>query len=219
MILCYQLVLSFLDDQGRSTQAIRDQAERWQVTLSKIGDAVIVTDREGRVIFLNPVAESLCGWTDADARGLLLEAVFRIIREQTRAALENPIARVIAQGTVAGLANQTLLIAKGGTERPIADSAAPVHDQAGSITGVVLVFRDVTTQKRAKRDQAENLHHHEENTRRHRHLAHLSTQLSAAHDLEANSRSSPPSRAASGGRLGRGGGWVARGARKPTKGS
>ncbi len=123
--------------------------ERWlSAVLSSIGDAVIATDGQGRVSFANPVARSLTGWGEEEATGKPLEDVFAIVSEDDRRPIENPVARVISQGVVVGLANHTSLIARDGTERPIADSAAPIKDQEGKIVGVVLVFRDVAEERR-----------------------------------------------------------------------
>ena len=125
-----------------------------RITLASIGDAVITTDAEGRVVFLNPVAERLTGWTQAEARGRALGEVFRIVNESTRLPVENPAARALEAGQVVELAKHTLLIARNGTERPIDDSAAPMLDQNGSVLGAVLVFRDVSEKKRAEETQA-----------------------------------------------------------------
>src|SRR5262245_6028233 len=126
------------------------QQQEWlRVTLGSIGDAVITTDAEGRVAFHNPVAESLTGWTQEEAVGRPITDVFPIVDEMTRKAVENPVAHVIATGRIVGLANHTVLVAKDGTERAIDDSAAPIRDRQGTVTGVVLVFRDVTERRRA----------------------------------------------------------------------
>lgn len=130
-------------------QERRQAEERHRVTLMSVGDAVIVTDATGRVELLNPVAERLTGWAQEEACGRLLEEIFRIVNEETRQAVENPVARVIREGLVVGLANHTVLIARDGTERPIADSGAPIRDESGAITGVVLVFRDQTEERAA----------------------------------------------------------------------
>ena len=132
-------------------ETARHQSEsRHGVTLMSIGDGVIVTDAQQCIELFNPVAEVLTGWKQADASGRPLGEVFHIINEYTRAQVENPVGRVLREGSVVGLANHTLLIARDGTERPIADSAAPVHDAAGAITGIVLVFRDQTDERRAE---------------------------------------------------------------------
>jgi len=131
------------------------QREQLAATLRSIGDAVIVTDADGRVTSLNPVAEKLTGWGAAEARGQSLDNVFRIINEETREPAENPAARVLREGTVIGLANHTLLISKENEERPIDDSAAPVRDAEGRMAGVVLVFRDVTERRHRERQRRE----------------------------------------------------------------
>ncbi len=99
---------------------------------------------------MNTVAESLCGWRGTEAAGRPLDEVFRIVNEQTRAAVESPAERVLSEGVVVGLANHTLLIARDGTERPIDDSGAPIRGAGGGVEGVVLVFRDVTERRRAE---------------------------------------------------------------------
>ena len=134
-----------------SDEELREQREWLRVTLSSIGDAVVTTDTEGSVTFLNPVAESLTGWTQEEAAGIPLERVFKIVNEETRRAVENPATRALREGLIVGLANHTLLVAKSGTERPIDDSAAPIRGAKGDVTGVVLVFRDVTERRRQER--------------------------------------------------------------------
>lgn len=122
---------------------------RLSVTLSSIGDAVISTDRRGRVVFLNRVAEALTGWTNEEAGGQPLPKVFKIINEQSRAPVENPVDKVLREGGLVGLANHTLLIARDGRETTIADSAAPILSAKGETSGVVLVFRDQTAEREA----------------------------------------------------------------------
>jgi PAS domain S-box-containing protein len=124
----------------------------YQVVLSAIGDAVLTTDPDGLVTYLNPVAESLTGWSTAEALGKHLEDVFRIVNEETRKPAEQPVRKVINTGLVRGLANHTLLIAKDGSELPIDDSAAPVWGEDRKLVGVVMIFRDIT-----ERRQYENL--------------------------------------------------------------
>jgi PAS domain S-box-containing protein len=128
-----------------------DEARRWlATTLRSIGDAVIATDADGRITFMNPVAETLTGWPASEARGRALEDVFAIFSEQTRARVESPVAKVLREGNVVGLANHTVLRARGGLELPIGDSGAPIRGEGGQIVGVVLVFRDVTLEKRTR---------------------------------------------------------------------
>jgi PAS domain S-box-containing protein len=143
--------------------ALHEQREWLRVTLSSIGDAVISTDVRGNVTFLNHMAETLTGWSSDDACGTSLDAVYKIVNEATRETAENPATRTLREGLVLGLANHTLLIAKDGTERLIEDSAAPVRNRQGEISGVVLIFRDITERRRAEQavqdglDYADNI--------------------------------------------------------------
>jgi PAS domain S-box-containing protein len=118
------------------------------VALASIGDGVIATDAAGNVRFLNPVAESLTGWPRHQALGQPLDQVFRIVNEESRASVENPALRAMREGIVLGLANHTLLLARDGRELAIDDSGAPIRSEAGELIGSVLVFRDVTEQRR-----------------------------------------------------------------------
>jgi PAS domain S-box-containing protein len=129
-------------------RAFAEQAERLRTTLASIGDAVITTDMEARIANMNAVAESLTGWTAADAMGHRLDAVFRIVNESSREAVENPALRALREGVIVGLANHTILIAKDGAERPIDDSAAPIRCKDGEVVGCVLVFRDMSERHR-----------------------------------------------------------------------
>ncbi len=130
---------------------LRRSIRRHDITLNAIGDGVIVTNAHGEVELLNPVAEILTGWNKDEAVGKPLTQVFKILHEETRTAVENPVTRVLQMGKIQGLANYTLLITRDGQERPIADSAAPILDEDGQITGVVLVFRDQTEERLAQR--------------------------------------------------------------------
>jgi PAS domain S-box-containing protein len=136
---------------AKANDTLRYEREMLRITLASIGDAVIATDIEGRVTFLNSVAQNLTGWSEQDSKNQPLESVFRIINEHTRKTVENPALRALREGIIVGLANHTILIAKDGTERAIDDSAAPIRDQKGDLAGAVLVFRDVTEQRRAER--------------------------------------------------------------------
>jgi PAS domain S-box-containing protein len=135
----------------RAEAALRESEERYRATLYSIGDAVIATDQHGRVKQMNPVAARLTGWTEAEAQGRPLDEVFRIVNEETHAVVESPVARVLREGQVVGLANHSLLIGKDGKERPIADSGAPIRNEKGETTGVVLVFRDQTEERAAQK--------------------------------------------------------------------
>jgi len=145
---------SILAARRRAEEALRRQSELLRITLASIGDAVISTDAEGRVTFLNGVAEALTGWPQAEALGRPLPEVFHIVNERTRQTVENPVLRALREGTVVGLANHTVLIARDGTERPIDDSAAPIRDDSGTPVGAVVVFRDVTERKITEEVQA-----------------------------------------------------------------
>ncbi len=136
-------------------EALVREKELLATTLTSIGDAVIVTDAEGRITFLNAEAERLTSWNTFDAAGRPLPEVFQIINEQTRQIAENPVEKVLRLGTVVGLANHTVLLAKDGREIPIDDSAAPICVPGGPIFGVVLVFRDFTERKEAETKLAE----------------------------------------------------------------
>ncbi|RKE35752.1 PAS domain S-box-containing protein [Paraburkholderia sp. BL23I1N1] len=129
---------------------LRESEQRYAVTLSSIGDAVIATDRDSRINFINPVAETLTGWPRDEAMGRPLADVFRVINETTRAPAEDPVTAVLSAGTIVGLANHTLLLARDGREIAIDDSGSPIVDDRGEILGVVLVFRDVTQRRRAE---------------------------------------------------------------------
>lgn len=130
--------------------AIKESQQWFATTLKCIGDAVIATNQRGEIVFMNAVAEALTGWQEADAIGKELGKAFNIVNETTRQPVENPGLRALREGVITGLANHTILIAKDGREFPIDDSAAPIRNQRGEITGVVLVFRDVTERKRAE---------------------------------------------------------------------
>jgi PAS domain S-box-containing protein len=140
----------------QAEEALRKSEETLRATLNSIGDAVISTDTEGRVASMNPVAESLAGWSEKEATGQPLETVFRIVNEQTGQSVKSPVTNVLKSGHIVGLANHTLLIARDGREIPIADSGAPIRNDAGEITGVVLVFCDQTKERRARQALAES---------------------------------------------------------------
>jgi PAS domain S-box-containing protein len=144
--LLIAITLVTLRDAGR----LRRLQEELATTLRSVGDAVIATDANGAVRFLNAVAEQLTGWPSEAARGRPLDQVFRIINEQSRLPVESPVSKVLRENAVVGLANHTVLRARDGTERPIEDSGAPIRGAQGEITGVVLVFRDATTERAAR---------------------------------------------------------------------
>jgi PAS domain S-box-containing protein len=137
-------------DRKRAEEHLRQQREWLRVTLSSIGDAVIATDTTGQITFLNPVAVTLTGWQLEETLGQPIQTVFRIINEKTHQPAEDLVARVLNEKRVIGLANDTALVTKDGLEVPIEDSAAPILDATGNVTGAVLVFHDVTVKRRAQ---------------------------------------------------------------------
>ena len=143
-------------EQSRAEEALAAEREFLAVTLRSIGDGVITTDIDGVVVLMNPVAEDLTGWTQAEARGRPLREVFHIIHQVTRQPCEDPVTKVLATGQIVGLANHTVLVARDATERILADSGAPIRDRDSRIRGVVLVFRDVTEEHRREMELQKN---------------------------------------------------------------
>lgn len=145
-----------ITERNRREKQVKDSERNLRTTLNSIGDGVIATDSEGNVTRMNPVAEKLCGWNMEEAHGRPLEEVFHIVNAETREKVDNPVRTVLETGKTMGLANHTLLLSKDGQEHPIADSAAPITDDKGTDTGVVLVFRDVADQYEKDRRIAES---------------------------------------------------------------
>ena len=137
-------IISVLASRGRQARLTLE------ATVGSIGDGVIVTDANGRVTFLNSVAEHLTGWPLREAWGAPVAAVFNVIREGTRLPVPNPAERALRERIIVGLANHALLIRRDGTELPIADSGAPIRDVQDRLIGAVLVFRDATPQRRVE---------------------------------------------------------------------
>jgi PAS domain S-box-containing protein len=152
------LIIFMGEAARRAVRLAAEQRELMRVTLHSIGDAVITTDIDGRVTYLNEVAERLTGWSRHDAIGQPLDAVFPIVNEETRRPVENPATRALREGVVVGLANHTVLIRRDGGECPIDDSAAPIRSESGAVSGCVLIFRDVSVQRGLERQRAEQLH-------------------------------------------------------------
>ena len=143
--------LNFLTDiteRKRAEEALQESEHRYATTLASIGDAVIATDIEGKITFMNKVAEELTSWTLEESLARPAKAIFNIINEFTRQEVDDPITKVLENGAIVGLANHTILIREDGTEVAIDDSGAPIKDLDGNITGVVLVFRDITERRR-----------------------------------------------------------------------
>jgi PAS domain S-box-containing protein len=145
----YVFLVSIMSGLRVSQQRLTEQRDLLQTTLTSIGDGVIATDGIGNISFLNPVAEQLTGWNGTDAIGRPLNEIFRVVNEETRLAVPDPVSKVLATGTIVGLANHSVLLSKNGNEFPIDDSAAPIKDK-GRIKGVVLVFSDVSQRKQAE---------------------------------------------------------------------
>lgn len=151
------LIIAFGEAMRIARAREAESREVLRVTLRSIGDAVITTDVDGKVTYLNTVAESLTGWSQLNALGKPLETVFRIVNETTRDPVESPAQRALREGVVVGLANHTVLLRRDGTECPIDDSAAPIRDERGEVSGCVLIFRDVTAQRRTEREKQRQL--------------------------------------------------------------
>lgn len=141
------MALRYIAGREQSANEAFEHTERLRTTLASIGDAVITTDADGNISNMNSIAESLTGWERNDAMGLPLETIFKICNETTREPVANPARRALEEGVIVGLANHTVLIRKDGTEVPIDDSAAPIRRNDATITGCVLVFRDVSQRR------------------------------------------------------------------------
>lgn len=146
-------IVIFASSRRKAELKLREQRELLRVTLASIGDAVIATDADGKVNFINPTAENLTGWSSEDACEKPLEEVFKIVNEETREIVESPFTTVIKEGAIVGLANHTVLISKTGEETPIEDSGAPIKDWEGKIIGTVIVFHDVTERRRIEKER------------------------------------------------------------------
>ena len=152
-------ILNGLAQRERLYRQAAASAEFLSVTLNSIGDAVIATDAAGRITLINPIAQTLTGWQEKDAVGSPISAVFRVVNETTRAAVDNPVEKAIANGAITGLANHTILISRSGHDTPIDDSGAPIRGPQGDIQGGVLVFRDISARRQAERQLKESNEH------------------------------------------------------------
>ena len=140
---------------------LREKEERFRTTLNSSGDGIITTDTNAKIVNMNPVAEKLTGWTESQARGKNIQEVFIILNEQTHKRVECPITKVLKNGTIVLLSNHTILKNKKGIDIPISDSGAPIRNEKGEITGVVLIFRDQTDERLARKkiEESERLFH------------------------------------------------------------
>jgi diguanylate cyclase (GGDEF)-like protein/PAS domain S-box-containing protein len=150
-------------ERKRMERALFIEKEQFRTTLFSVGDGIISTDKYGKVVLMNKVAEELTGWIFDEAIGNPMEMVFNIVNENTLDSCGNPVEKVLETGEIVELANKTMLISRTGNAIPIEDSAAPILDQEGNITGVVLVFRDCTD-KRKKQKEIEYLSYHDQLT-------------------------------------------------------
>jgi PAS domain S-box-containing protein len=150
-VLAIALALTLVYIVRRDSARVRASENRMTITLRSIGDAVIATDEHGVVTMTNPIAEKLTGWQHTEAIGKPLDEIFRIVNEETRAVVESPVSKVLREGGIVGLANHTVLIRRDSQETAIEDSGAPILDDAGRTTGVVLVFRDATLERAAQK--------------------------------------------------------------------
>jgi PAS domain S-box-containing protein len=139
-----------LDTIKHRADELFDSEQELRTTLASIGDGVITCDAQGCIQMMNPVAEELTGWNFEEANGRPLEEVFQIFHEVSRQVVENPVAKVRRLGGIVGLANHTVLVRRDGSEISIADSGAPIPGKTGEPTGIVLVFRDVTMERRTQ---------------------------------------------------------------------
>lgn len=151
LVASYSLIRRQLRAIEVSRDALTKSEESLSTTLNSIGDAVLSTDSGGRIIRMNPAAERLVGWSFAEARGRSLDEVLRIIDEQTREPARMAAMQVLADGEIEARSGSNLLVSRDGTEWPVADHAAPIHDSAGEVSGVVVVFRDMTVERQAER--------------------------------------------------------------------
>jgi diguanylate cyclase (GGDEF)-like protein/PAS domain S-box-containing protein len=158
-LLSFQSVGSDITDRKRAEEALFAEKERAEVTLHSIGDAVITTDGEGVIDYLNPVAEALIGLSADKAKGQPIDRVFQIIEEETREPMANPVGRCLKEGRPVGPTAHSVLIGRNGQEFPIEDSVAPIRSRDGRVLGVVLVFRDVTETRRMARQMAHEATH------------------------------------------------------------
>jgi diguanylate cyclase (GGDEF)-like protein/PAS domain S-box-containing protein len=147
----YEGTLTDITERKKAETAIFQAKERAQVTLQSIGDAVITTDSEGRIDYMNPVAESLTGWESREAQTKLIGEVLSVVDETTREARESPVMRCLREGQMLGLTEHTVLVNRRGQELAIQDSAAPIRDRAGNLVGAVMVFHDVSKERRLHR--------------------------------------------------------------------
>jgi diguanylate cyclase (GGDEF)-like protein/PAS domain S-box-containing protein len=162
-LMGYEGTLNDITERKRAEQAVFEEKERAEVTLQSIGDAVISTDAQGSIDYMNPVAESLTGWSADEARGREIGDVLNLVTELQHEPLENPLLRALGRGENRGDGNGTadhsVLVTRSGQEIAIQESAAPICDRQGRMIGAVIVFHDVTKERRLKRALAYQASH------------------------------------------------------------
>jgi diguanylate cyclase (GGDEF)-like protein/PAS domain S-box-containing protein len=158
-VVGHEGTLSDITERKRAETAVFEEKEKAQVTLQSIGDAVITTDAQGRIEYLNPVAEDLTGWLTREVVDQPLTSVFTIMNETTREIVENPVSRCLREGRPIAISDQTVLVNRRGQELAIQDSAAPIRDRSGNMIGAVLVFHDVSRERRLRRALAYQASH------------------------------------------------------------
>ena len=157
--LLFSIIIDVSDREKYKEELYREK-EMFKTTLHSIGDGVVTTDEKGRIIVLNQVAEEITGWKEQEVKGKPFAEIFKLLNEESGEPVEDPVAKVIETGKIIGLANHTVLITKDGRRKPIADSAAPIKDEKGQTSGVVMVFRDIT-QEKAWQAKILNLSYHD----------------------------------------------------------
>jgi diguanylate cyclase (GGDEF)-like protein/PAS domain S-box-containing protein len=158
-VVAYEGTVADITERKKAETAVFEEKERAQVTVQSIGDGVITTDAQGRVDYLNPVAESLTGWDTREARGLPVAAIFRLVNDLDREPVENPVVRCLREARVIGLSDHTVLLSRLGQEIAIQNSAAPIRDRGGEVIGAVMVFHDVSRERRLRRALAYQASH------------------------------------------------------------
>lgn len=158
-LIGFEGTISDITARKQAEMAVFEEKEKAQVTLQSIGDAVITTDAQGRIEYLNPVAQDLTGWEAHEVNGRVLSEVFRIVDEGSRAVVENPVVVCLREGRVVAAADHAVLINRRGQEIAIEDSAAPIRDRVGRIIGSVMVFHDVSKERRLRRALAYQANH------------------------------------------------------------
>jgi diguanylate cyclase (GGDEF)-like protein/PAS domain S-box-containing protein len=155
----YEGTLADITERKRAELQLSDEKEKAQVTLQSIGDAVITADGAGRIEYLNPVAEALTGWETAEAAGRPAAEVIQLLAEGTRQPIDSPILRCLREGRIVELVEPSLMVGRRGQEISIQDSAAPIRDRGGRLIGAVMVFHDVSQERRLQRALAYQAKH------------------------------------------------------------